>query len=1668
MARSDRSESPPPAGDRSPAASPAAPEGAAPSSPDPSISAGDIDWAAAAAACEQEATERGQGRDAALLLHQAGRIQEERLGSPEVALACYEGALAVDPTHRPSLHAARGIAAEWGYATRECRLLEAEARITADPRRAAALDHARARLLAGALGKPDEARALLAEAAVRDPGNLALLADHGRLAAAAGRLDELLSDWVQAAEAADDGSAAQILCAAAALAEEALGRPDRAAELALAAFRRSPADPVARALSLRHAERMGRDDERMALLAAEGRQATSPRAAVLAFLQLARAHEERGRPEQALEALAEAQRRAPRDPAVLAERARSAEVRQAWDELAGVLRERVEICRGREGGEDEDLAAAELRLAEVYQDRLGRPDEAAACYRAALEVDPRNRAALSAMGRYHARRGEWEQVLETFLAERDALTDPREQAQRCFKAGELLEERLGRPEAAVGLYAEALSFDPGLLAAARARERLLEQLGSFDELCVHLERELGATAEPSQQIALLFRIARLREDRLGDLAGAALCYRRALELDPAHLVALRSLAVVLERSGQTLDLAVALEHAAAVVKDQREAVALLTRAGEAREEAGDESGAAAAWERALAIDATHLPALRALGRLCARAGRWEELVDMWRAEAQALPSAEAAAALLVRVGEVLETRLARPEEAMAAWREALTLSPAQPAALRSLARLHRSRGELEALVEVLRADADARASPAERAALLFEVAEIWERQIGDASAAAEAHQEALRADPVFVPSHRALQRLLASQARWFELGAACQLEVDHAEGPDHTTALLRLAWVSAERLGDLAAAASTCREILKVDPAHTGAALLLDRIGGPADASVRAALASRASRADAARPLWVAAGLDRRLAGEDPHHALEKALEIDPNDPVAGPSVELHLRTQGRFPDLARLWESRERLAADDADRAECALRSGEAWEDAGEPDRVRAACERSLALAPGSLPALQALRRLRIRAGDWAGVRQALRAEAAACRDPRTAAATLRQAAEVALGRLGDRAAAAEDLRAALGRDPLDAGVAERLVALLQDSGSAADLCELRETRARSDTVPARAAEEWLAAARVATDELADPPRAIADLDQALALRPGWGEALLRRGRLLADQGRAPDAVKDLSACLALGGEPAALVPIHLELAALHQGPLGDSPRAMSHLNAALAAAPEDPQALGWLARVHREAQNWPAAADALRRLVAAPGGSASERVPRLLELAQVQAEGFGDAAAATALCEEALELAPGHAPALELLAEIRERADDLPGVVAVLDRLSREGSDPARRTSARLRAARILAGSLQEPARALALLREALDRDPSSVPAREVLAELLAAESPEQAIEEHRRILEQEPGRVESWRALFALFQRTRAHDRAFVAAGVLRFLQSADPSGDAALYAENAPHAPQHSNRALTEADWHLLRHPLDRGTLSELLALAGEHLAELLPKAAAGDAVRARGGHPVRRLLEELARNFAVDEPTLVEEGEGAGLSLDAAPPLRVRVGAEFARRHSLPEQRFLLARVGARLKARSGLADQLGPGRLGEFLAAAVRQVQPGWAGTGEPGEGLVRQVAKVLPRRLRRPLDDLVARLEPGRVDLIGWYASLAATADRAGLLLASDVPSALLVALRDGAPPPPRPESRNEIREAIRARPDLRMLLCFAASEDHFRLRQTLKMAIA
>lgn len=150
-----------------------------------------------------------------------------------------------------------------------------------------------------------------------------------------------------------------------------------------------------------------------------------------------------------------------------------------------------------------------------------------------------------------------------------------------------------------------------------------------------------------------------------------------------------------------------------------------------REQRGDLEGAQAAWQRVLSLEADHEDADRALERIAAARGRYDELVDHLAARAERLHAQpdrrEILRAVRLHRAAILDQRLGRAKDASDELARLLEESPDDGAALRYLAELFERRGE------------PARAAP------------LWERAAaleGDAEERAELSRRASRASMI--------------------------------------------------------------------------------------------------------------------------------------------------------------------------------------------------------------------------------------------------------------------------------------------------------------------------------------------------------------------------------------------------------------------------------------------------------------------------------------------------------------------------------------------------------------------------------------------------------------------------------------------------------------------------------------------------------------------------------------------------------------------------------------------------------------------------------------------------------------------------------------------------------------------------------------------------------
>lgn len=1619
---------------------------------------------------------------AALLFHEVGLLWEEPLKNPRNAAVAFQNAYKLAPRFLANIRAARRLFSDVGNWQMVVQLLDAELACVEDPRQKAALLFEKGTLLEERLSRADEAAATWRQCLELKPTDVTVLTQLEALYSARNDFPALVEVYRLLAAALETPALrARYLTAAGIVLEERLQQKEAAAASFREAFALDRTDLLLLAAIKRHAQREGRMEELLAALTAEAEVQGAQAAPT--YLQIAKVYERLGRKDDALAALLAARRVSPNEPLVLSELASIHESQGRFEELADVLLAWVGSIN-----DESEMVAINLRLAALYEEDLKREADAIARYQAILARVPGHAPALAGLGKLYFRTQNWEGLVSAYDAEIAAAEDERAKAARMYKAAEILEERLGRQEDAIARYNQCLQLQPGYLPAQKALTRLYERQGRFAELVAMYEQDLLQTTDREQIITTLNKMAVLYEDRLNDLDHAIECMKRILDLASDHLPSIRNLSRLLERAGRYRELLQNQELEASLAGDTKQMLSLFHRNAEILDEnLKDRAGAIAAYERVLALSPSYLPALQALGRLYAQDGRWEDLIRMYRAESEISPSTEQAAALIFKIGELYEHKLNSENDAIASYQEAQTLAPSYIPALRALARIYRTQGAWESLVEVLRAEAANRTDPVERANALYQAAAIWEEQLQRLDLAIDGYQEVLRLTPGHPAALRALERLYVTLDDTKGLVAILERETQVGQTPAaKVAAYQKLARLHLDRFQEPARAAQCCEAALALEPENLNALKMLERIRA-ADRNRRAELRNRLAervgddRLRTALRLSAAADQEKGAATESSTEAYKRAFAEDPTDARLAFVLERALRHAGDPLALADLYARRLAVVTEPVERLELLLRSAELYEHRlNDLDRAGHLYRAALELSPRSLPALQGSRRVLLRQGNAAGARATLETEARVSSDPRSAIDALIAAAKLAAGKLNDPDGAAALYKQALERDPLNAAASAGLEELLAQRGGAADLAALHERRGEAKLaqrdLPA-AVSAFLSAARIHVS-LEDKARAMDLVDRALGAQPTHPEVLELRGTLLLQAQRYADAAVMLAQRVQLGGEPRALAQLHLTLGGLYQTHLNDPGRASAHLQTALAALPRNAEALERLATLHTQARNWTGAVDCLRRLLELEL-PAEARARHTVELARLYDEGLQDAANASALYRKALELNPGEASLVDRLATLYERSGNLPELVQMLEAQAQTAAtagDPKRAVAVRLRVAELYLRSLDNPQRAVATYRQVVEQDPACIPAHVALAELYMKDSATTslAIEEHRQLLRLEPGRVESLHALFKLWHGLKQMDKAFCAAAALHFLRSADEV-EAAFLTEARGKLPMDAqDKQLTLADVDAaLMHPGARGPLVEVLRAIGDQLSKLHPPqfemlGVDRKADKLKPDSAVFKAIRAVAQVFGVEEFEVYQARRGL-LTLETTEPLSVCVGQDVVRKFNAREQKFLIARAVLGLLNKTAVLSKLSTGETADLFGSAIRIHAPQFSAVGRRNEESVKQLRKACSRKALKALEEPSLALgNATQVDLQGLADALAYSADRAGLLMCVDIAVGLSLVLREDPNfTLQKVESAEPLLQAVKSREDLQDLLNFALSDDFFRLRQRLGLSL-
>lgn len=651
-----------------------------------------------------------------------------------------------------------------------------------------------------------------------------------------------------------------------------------------------------------------------------------------------------------------------------------------------------------------DMIEAELRIelepepqAEIYLERgkildreLGDLDGAREAFACAMELDETNPEAWRLLARSLHRAEAWMELDDVLARVMVRAQDPRLQAALLTRRGTIQAYHLGDQDAAVELFEEALSICEDHLPAIHRLKRLYRERGQWIELIELLGLELRLLDGPAK-IRAYYELAHLHARRQGRADLAIELLEKAERIEPEDVLILTELGRLYHQSALYREQIRVEGRLLELTDDPDEQLALHLRMGATCEEQlGDHEGAIEHYLAAVKGRPGFVPAASALGRLCYRHERWEELLEMFRLETLEASEAERLAQTHYRAAEVLEGKLGRLDEAVGQYREALRWAPAFRPASRALHRLYREREQWDDLVSLYEDEAESLAgrslsstnTDSLRLSRLEQAGRLLEEKVGDIDRAIDVYARILDADPSHAGALHALERCYEAAGLWGELMELLEREVEVIEDESWDTALLhQIGEIAQDRLDDQDLAVLYYRRALTISPDFVPSLTALGRIYGGKGrwqeliAMYRREIEVAESAEDRTATMFKLGELyQHRLEQEqEAEDAYRECLDLEPNFWPAANALEQMLGRRRDWSALAELQEHRARYRSDPRARAVAYLDLGELWEERlGRLDEAADAYRAALEADPSLHAARTALTRLYEQVEAW------------------------------------------------------------------------------------------------------------------------------------------------------------------------------------------------------------------------------------------------------------------------------------------------------------------------------------------------------------------------------------------------------------------------------------------------------------------------------------------------------------------------------------------------------------------------------------------------------------------------------------------------------------------------------------------------------------------------
>ncbi len=1364
-----------------------------------------------------------------------------------------------------------------------------------------------------------------------------------------------------------------------------------------------------------------------------------------------------------------------------------------WEEAAAVLDAKAEQAE-----DPEDRVALLRRMAELWEQRVGDREQAASVYQRILDMRPADREAFTSLENLYRSAGTdeaYSSLVGLYVERAEVVDDSFERMEALQQGARVLEDQLENPSHAQMVLLEAYDVetadDEQLLSELT---RLAETTGDWMPMVERFTKVAKELDDTSRAADLHERIGRIYADTIEQPDEAIYHLRRALDIEPGRDELLELLQTMYRRIEAWPEMAGILRDRIDHEADPDAEVELWRSLGEIYDEQLDQpDDAIEAYREILSIDADDRMALESLERLYQQQGRWTELIDVLERKVETTYEPDEIVSIRQQIARIQESHLDRPQEAVRAWHQVLEVEQDNEKALDALERINFELEAWDDLIDVYDRRLEVTHEPQAQVELYDKMAVVYEEQRDAPADAIEAYRQILMVDPENIEAMENLERLYRAREQWFDLVDILQQHNEVVSEEDERVALLNeLARVRRDRLEDAYAAIESFESSLDVEPQQPNVLFDVAELHESTSNWQQAIEAYRrliefldepADRVDVFYTIGEV--YESELADdENAAEAFRDALDIEPTHTPSREAIEEIYARRGQWEALVEVYLDAVEATDDFSESAVHLARIGEIYEDELD-DRANALnyYEQALEEDPHELSAAEPLIDLYIERDAWERAVPLLEMVIERYReseDPhREELQTLHgQLARVYEGLQQDEKAL-EEYRHAFEMDARNVDVLMGLGRLLfnrEEKREAGRMLQQVEDDHLATLEQDDLQELYVMLGEIRR-EAGDVEEAVDALERVVEHDPDHSEALESLAKLYQETERWDEAIDVTRQLLdAEDDDPAMRFSRWTRIGDMCAEHTDDPNRAIEAYQAALDAKPGSVAVLRKLLEIYKSTEQWHSAVDVLAQLVELQD-DATRRAKFLYTSAIIQRDKMGDVESALETFEEALDEDLERLEAFEAIDRIYTRRKDWKGLERAYRRMLRRIAETGGgRDEIKFKLweglGEIYRSRLGHPKSAIKAFETATQLQPDSERIRLILADLYqkTGENLEGAIEQHRKMLRNDPLRIESYKALFGSYLKSEEYDRAWCMAAALDFLQEADDK-EQAYFEKYRTQNLRRADKFFDQEAWDLLYHEDQNMLISHIMSILGQGLRQQY-----ADELKRWDLHSRKDKLDLDKGTLFANVFTYAAETTGIApvpnvyLKSDQAfgirnanvQPPAIVAGADVVQNRPARELAFRLGKLLASMRSEHYLGSLSYPTEFLKMLFMAAMHVTNDNLGLesqlGESGMLWVEEIQNM-PSQMQMQLRQNVSQfLKTGEnPNLSVWLKHVEYTTNRVGLTLCGDLKEAAQIVKTD----------RNQTISKASTREKIEELILFSISDEYSELRRKLGLAI-